>query len=223
MRTGYSPDLAIGRKSRILFDVLITPSHITSNQVYAANGKYMQEEWKDMDFTEKTLESQRIFAGRIIKVRVDTVTLPDGRQSTREVVEHSGAVAIIALDNDNNIIMVRQYRKPVEGLLLEIPAGTMEENEEPLVCAQRELKEETGFTADHWEKILSYYSAPGFTDEYLHLYLASGLTGGEKALDIDEFVETIHLPLQDAYNKIFDGQIVDGKSIIGIQYAMCKQ
>ena len=100
-------------------------------------------------------------------MRVDTVRLPDGAESTREVVEHAGAVGVVAVDNDNNIIMVRQYRKPVEGVLLEIPAGTMEKGEDPLLCAQRELKEETGFTAEHWKKILSYYSAPGFTDEYL--------------------------------------------------------
>lgn len=174
-----------------------------------------------MDLTEKTIESNKIFAGRIINVRVDTVALPDGSQSTREVVEHGGAVAVVAVDNDNNIILVRQYRKPVERVLLEIPAGTMEKDEDPLLCAQRELKEETGFTAEHWEKILSYYSAPGFTDEYIHLYKASGLTGGETELDEDEFVETMHLPLQEAYRMIFTGHIADGKSIIGIQYAMC--
>jgi len=173
-----------------------------------------------MDFTEKTLETQKIFSGRIIDVRVDTVSLPDGRKTTREVVEHSGAVAIVAVDDDNNIILVRQYRKPVEGVLLEIPAGTMEKDEEPLECAKRELREETGFTAQHWEKILSYYSAPGFTDEYLHLYMAESLTGGEIELDHDEFVETIRVPLQEAHQLIFQGKIVDGKSIIGIQYAV---
>lgn len=173
-----------------------------------------------MDLTEKTIETNKIFTGRIIKVRVDTVVLPDGSQSTREVVEHAGAVAVVALDKDNNIILVRQYRKPVEGVLLEIPAGTMEKDEDPLLCAQRELKEETGFTAEHWEKILSYYSAPGFTDEHLHLYLASGLTGGETEMDEDEFVETVRLPLQEAYRMIYTGNIADGKSIIGIQYAV---
>jgi len=173
-----------------------------------------------MDLTEKTIGTKEIFTGRIIKVRVDTVRLPDGGESTREVVEHAGAVGVVAVDNDNNIIMVRQYRKPVEGVLLEIPAGTMEKGEDPLLCAQRELKEETGFTAEHWNKILSYYSAPGFTDEYLHLYLASDLTGGEIALDDDEFVETVRLPLSEAYRMIFEGHIADGKSIIGIQYAI---
>lgn len=176
-----------------------------------------------MDLTEKTLETREIFSGRIIKVRVDTVCLPDGQESTREVVEHAGAVAVVALDGDNNIIMVRQYRKPVEMVLTEIPAGTMEKDEDPLLCAKRELREETGFSADHWYKILSYYSAPGFTDECLHLYLATGLTDGEIDLDEDEFVETVHLPLKEAWRMIFAGKIVDGKSIIGIQYAMGRE
>jgi ADP-ribose pyrophosphatase len=154
---------------------------------------------------------------------VDKVSLPNGEQSTREVVEHAGAVAVVALDNDNNIIMVRQYRKPVEMVLMEIPAGTMEEDEDPLLCAQRELREETGFSAEKWDKILSYFSAPGFTDEFLHLYLATGLTRGETDLDEDEFVETVHLPLTEAYRSIFAGHIADGKSIIGIQYAMSRE
>lgn len=173
-----------------------------------------------MDFEEKTIKSQDIFSGRIVKLKVDTVLLPDGRESTREIIEHAGAVAIIALDKEGQIIMVRQYRKPVEQVLLEIPAGTMEEGEDPLLCAQRELREETGYTAGSWQKILSYYSTPGFTDELLHLYLATDLSAGDTQPDEDEFVETAVLPLEQAYQLIFDGQIVDGKSIIGIQYAL---
>lgn len=173
-----------------------------------------------MDFEEKTIDSQAIFQGRIVKLKVDTVRLPDGRESTREIIEHAGAVAIIALDKDGRIIMVRQYRKPVEEVLLEIPAGTMEENEDPLLCAQRELREETGYTAGKWQKILSFYSAPGFTNEQLHLFLATELTAGEVSPDEDEFVETVSIPLAQAYQHIFEGQIKDGKSIIGIQYAL---
>src|SRR5665647_443854 len=141
-----------------------------------------------MDLTEKTLTTREIYSGRVIKVRVDTVSLPDGKQSIREVVEHAGAVAVVALDEDNNIIMVRQYRKPLDRVLTEIPAGTMEKDENPLLCAQRELEEETGFIAARWEKILSYYSAPGFTDEYLHVYLATGLSLGKTNPDPDEFI-----------------------------------
>lgn len=175
-----------------------------------------------MDLREKTLKSQEIFRGRIVNLRVDTVLLPDQRQSTREVIEHVPAVAIVALDDKGNIIMVRQFRKPVEEVLLEIPAGLMDSGEEPLISAKRELREETGLTASHWEKILSYYSTPGFTNECLHLYLATGLSQGEVEPDEDEFVEIVSMPLEKAYDMIFKGQVKDGKSIIGIQYAMQK-
>ncbi len=175
-----------------------------------------------MDFEEKTISSQEIFAGRIVKLRVDTVLLPDGGQSTREVVEHVAAVAIIALDANDNIIMVQQYRKPIEQVLLEIPAGIIEVGEEPLICAQRELREETGYSAGKWEHILSFYSAPGFTDEELHVFLAKELSNGEVEPDEDEFIETVSLPLEQAHQMILEGQIKDGKSIIGIQYAMSK-
>lgn len=173
-----------------------------------------------MELGEKTVSSREIFTGKIIKVKVDTVVMPDGRQSTREIVEHRGAVAIVPVDEDNQVWMVRQYRKPVEKVLLEIPAGTMEEGEEPLLCAQRELGEETGLRAEKWEKILSYYSAPGFSDEILHLYLATGLTEGPTNPDSDEFLEVVKIPLEQAYASIFEGTIIDGKSIIGIQYAV---
>ncbi|MDD3023998.1 MAG: NUDIX hydrolase [Syntrophomonadaceae bacterium] len=173
-----------------------------------------------MQLGEKTISSREVFSGRIIKLRVDSVTLPDGNISTREIVEHSGAVAIVAVDNGNMLWMVRQYRRPLEKVLLEIPAGTLEEGEDPLSCAQRELAEETGLRAENWEKILEYYSVPGFCDEKLHLFLATELTEGQSNLDHDEFLEVDRIPLQQAYDSIFAGQIADGKSIIGIQYAV---
>lgn len=172
-----------------------------------------------MDLTEKTLSSREIFRGRIIKLRVDQVSLPDGSESIREIVEHSGAVGIVALDEENNLWMVRQYRKALEKVLLEIPAGTLEEDEEPLLCARRELEEETGLQAAKWQEILSYHSAPGFCDEKLYLYMARDLSCGEGQLDRDEFLEVKKVPLQEAYEMIFGQEIVDGKSIIGIQYA----
>lgn len=172
-----------------------------------------------MNFKEETISSKNIFKGRILQLRVDTVRLPNSKESTREIVEHAGAVAILALDDAGNIILVRQYRKAVEQLLLEIPAGTLEVGEDPLVCAQRELREETGFSADCWEEILSYYSAPGFCNEKLHIYLAKGLREGQMDTDEDEFVETVRMPLPKAYEMIFSGEIIDGKSIIALQYA----
>lgn len=172
-----------------------------------------------MDLYEKTISSQQIFAGRIINVKVDTVKLPDGTTSTREIVAHAGAVAVIPVDQDGSVWLVRQYRKPVEKVLLEIPAGTMEPGENPQDCAVRELEEETGLSAAVWEPILSYYSAPGFCDEQLHLYLARDLKTGTSHTDRDEFVEVVKMSLDDAYQAIFSGEIIDGKSIIAIQYA----
>ncbi len=180
----------------------------------------MQKRWP-MDLTEKTLSFREIFRGRIIKVRVDQVLLPDGSEGIREIVEHSGAVGIVALDKDYNLWMVRQYRKALERVLLEIPAGTLEGNEDPLECARRELEEETGLQAAEWKKILYYHSAPGFCNEKLFLFMAQGLSLGQGKLDRDEFLVAEKVPLREAYEKIFAGEIVDGKSIIGIQYA-CK-
>ncbi len=171
-----------------------------------------------MDFTEKTLSSQLIFSGRIIDVSVDTVLLPDGSQSTREIVRHAEAVAIVAIDDRQNIYLVKQYRKPIEKVLLEIPAGILEPEEDIIAAAHRELAEETGLRAGKMDKILSFYTAPGFTDELIHLFVATNLSQGETNLDIDEFVETVYLPIKDTYQMIVNGEISDAKSIIGIQY-----
>lgn len=172
-----------------------------------------------MELFEKTIDSKDIYQGKILKLRVDRVALPDGSESTREIIEHTGAVAIVAIDGENNLWMVKQYRKAVEEILMEIPAGTLEKGEEPLACAKRELAEETGLIAEDWQEILSYYSAPGFVTEKLHLFLAKNFTQGDINLDRDEFLYTVKIPLADAYKAIFAGQIKDGKSIIGIQYA----
>lgn len=170
-----------------------------------------------MNFTEKTIETKPIFTGRIIDVSVDTVLLPDGSQSTREIVRHAEAVAIVAIDDEKNIYLVKQYRKPIERVLLEIPAGILEPGEDIVACAHRELAEETGLRAGKLEKILSFYTAPGFTDELIHIFLATNLSQGATNLDIDEFVETVCLPIKDLYQMIVNGEISDGKSIIGIQ------
>lgn len=172
-----------------------------------------------MDFTEKTLSSQQIFRGKIINVKLDTVSLPDGRESKREIVEHGEAVAIAAVDDEKNILMVRQFRKPIEQLLLEIPAGLMEENENALETAKRELAEETGFRASEWEQLAYFYTAPGFTNEKIYLFMAGNLKSGEISLDEDEFIEVVKIPLEEAYAMTEKGQIADAKSIIGIQYA----
>lgn len=171
---------------------------------------------------EETLNSKEIFQGKVINLRVDTIQLPDGRVSSREIVEHGEAVAIIALDQNNDVLLVRQYRKAAEEFLTEIPAGGMEKNETPLQGAQRELLEETGYRAAKWRYIVSFYTAPGFTSEKIHLFLATGLEAGQSHPDEDEFIELIKLPLEEAYQMVIEGAIQDAKSIIGIQYAASK-
>lgn len=172
-----------------------------------------------MELVEKLLDKRTVFKGRIVNLRVDTVRLPDGRRSEREVVEHKGAVAILALGNDLNVVMVKQYRHAIGRVIYEIPAGTLEDGEDPLDCAKREFEEETGLRGYSWEPILSYFSAPGFCNEELHLFAVEGFSQGNMRLDGDEFLEVVRVPLEDALNMIYKGEIVDGKSIIAIQHA----
>lgn len=165
---------------------------------------------------ERSTASQLIYSGRVIKLRVDDVQLPDGRTTKREIVEHRGAVAIIAIDDSGNVILVRQFRKAVERQLLEIPAGTLEPDEAVDVCARRELEEETGFRARRWERLVSFYTAPGFCNELLHLFLASELSPGPARPESDEHFELVQLPLARCLELIESGDICDAKSIIGL-------
>ncbi|WP_035101893.1 NUDIX hydrolase [Aneurinibacillus terranovensis] len=165
---------------------------------------------------EKTIESRSIYDGKIIKVKVDTVELPNGKTATREIVNHAGAVAVMALTDDNRMVMVRQFRKPLERELIEIPAGKLEKGEEPEACAVRELMEETGYTADSMELRASFYTSPGFADEIVHLYRAKNLTAGQARPDDDEFVEVLHLTVNEALQFIENGDIRDAKTIMAV-------
>ncbi|HWJ78176.1 MAG TPA: NUDIX hydrolase [Niallia sp.] len=169
---------------------------------------------------EKTLKSEHIFSGRIIQVQVDEVELPNGKTSTRELVKHPGAVAIIAVTDDNKIVMVEQYRKPLEKTIVEIPAGKLEKGEEPSLCAKRELEEETGYDCQSLELISSFYTSPGFADEIIHVYLAKGLSKKENAagLDEDEFVNLMEITLEEAQTLIEEQRIFDAKTIFAVQY-----
>ena len=164
---------------------------------------------------ERTTSTRRAFEGRVISVRVDEVTLESGRQSTREVVEHPGAVAILAWDGER-LAMVRQWRHATGRALLEIPAGTLEPGEEPPATARRELAEEVGLAASTWVEGPSFYTAPGFCTELMHLYLATDLTDASAAADDDEELEPSWLSLPEALASIDDGTVADAKTISGI-------
>jgi len=175
-----------------------------------------------MDLTEKRLESRYVYRGKILNMRVDTVELPGGGRGTREVVEYAGAVAVVALDSDGQVLLVRQYRYPVGRTLLEIPAGKLEPGEDPETSALRELREETGFSARRLDRLLRFFSTPGFTSEEMHLFLATDLDPGEPAPDEDECVEVVRVPLVEARAMVDRGEICDAKSIIGILAACAR-
>jgi len=158
-----------------------------------------------------------------LNLRVDTVLLPDGRTATREVVEHSGAVVVAALNEAAEVIMVRQFRHPVEQVLLELPAGTIDAGEEPLACAKRELLEETGYEAEEWISLYRFFSTPGFSTEEMHLFLAAGLRKGKQHTDEDEFIEVVTAPLNRALEMIERGDVCDAKSIVGLLAVRLRQ
>lgn len=170
-----------------------------------------------MDFEEKTMKSEKIYEGKIINLRVDTVELPDKKYSKREIVELSDSVGIIALVEDS-LVLVRQFRKPVEISLLEIPAGKIEINEEPKEAALRELYEETGYKAGNIEYLFEFYTSPGFTDEKMYLFLATDLTEGEAKPATDEYIEVEEIKIKELTEMILRGEIVDSKTIIGIYH-----
>ncbi|MFF3022961.1 NUDIX domain-containing protein [Gottfriedia sp. NPDC057948] len=176
-------------------------------------------------FEEKTLAEEKVFTGRVISLYYQKVELPNGNTSTREIVKHPGAVAVIPITNEGKIIFVEQYRKALERSLLEIPAGKLEKGEEPLVTAKRELEEETGYEAANWEHIQSFYTSPGFADEYIHIYVAKGLKKLENsaALDEDEFVEIFELTLDECLEELKKGSIHDAKTCFAVQYLQLLQ
>ncbi len=171
-------------------------------------------------FEEKTVNTEPIFEGKIISVQVDEVELPNGELAKREIVRHPGAVGLIALTDENKIVMVEQYRKPLERSLLEIPAGKLEPGEEPAVTAERELEEETGYRAGKMEYISSFYTSPGFANEIIHLYLATELEKLENPADgdEDEFIELMELSLEEALECIKGERIYDAKTVFAVQF-----
>lgn len=174
-----------------------------------------------MIFEEKTLDTKRIYEGRIINLRVDTVTVKNGT-STREIVEHNGGAAIAAVTDDRKIIMVRQFRKPFDRGILEVPAGKLDGDEEPAKAALRELSEETGYTAGNLEKLTELYPSVGYTTEILYIYLATDLKAGKTHPDENEVLEVMEMDLEEVYRMVMDGKINDAKTIAAVMMASDK-
>ncbi len=170
--------------------------------------------------TETTLTSASIYQGAILSLRKDEIRMPNGRLTSREIVDHSDSVCMVPLDEAGNVVLVRQYRKAVEATLLEVPAGGIEDGETPEAAAIRELQEEIGHTAGKLRRLSSFHLAPGWCNEYMYAYLATQLRPSRLEQDYDEIVETHRVPLQDTLQLIAQGAIRDAKSIASLLLAM---
>ena len=161
--------------------------------------------------------TKNIYIGQVVTLNVDTVALPNGITVDLEVVRHPGAAAVVPIKDDGTVILIRQFRHAAGGFIYEIPAGKLHPGEDPKVCAVRELEEEVGYRTDKLELLSSIFTAPGFTDEVIHIYKATGLTTGRQQLDRDEVLEVIEMPLREAIGMIETGAIRDAKSIVVLQ------
>ncbi len=165
---------------------------------------------------EIPLHETSIYAGRVVNMVVVDVQLQNGMTSKREVVRHPGAVAIVAMDSDDHVLLVRQYRFAAGRVMVEIPAGTLNKDEDPALCADRELQEETGYKAGQLDSLGGIYVAPGYTTEFIHLFLAKDLSESRLAMDDDEFIDVQRIPFDEALAMIDRNEIIDGKSIAGL-------
>jgi ADP-ribose pyrophosphatase len=172
---------------------------------------------------EKLLSSNRIYSGKVLKLDLDTVALPNGRTTELEILRHPGASAVVPLKEDGSVVLIRQLRHAAGGFIYEIPAGKLDPQEDPKDCAARELEEEVGYRAGSLELLTSIWTAPGFTDEVIHIYLGTYLEVGKQNLDQDEILEIVEWPLEEAMAKILDGTIRDAKTIIGLQMVYGKK
>jgi ADP-ribose pyrophosphatase len=174
--------------------------------------------------TSGALESRRIYTGKVLNLDIDRVRFPDGSVGELEMIRHSGASAVVPFLSDPaaadpQLLLIKQYRHAANGFLYELPAGRLDPGEAPADCARRELREETGCSAEHLDFLYTMYTTPGFTDERIHLFMASGLTHGETGHEADEFLTLEPVPLSTALEMIRDGVIQDAKTALGILFA----
>ncbi|GLS04957.1 ADP-ribose pyrophosphatase [Chitiniphilus shinanonensis] len=171
---------------------------------------------QDDHLIETRIDGERVFDGALLHINRDSVRLPDGGSATREYVVHPGAVMVMPVLDDGRLLMERQFRYPLHRVFLEFPAGKLDPGETPLACGQRELLEETGYSAREWEYLGVLHPLISYSDEEIHFFLARGLTEGEAQLDEGEFVETVAVSLDELVAGVLDGHITDGKTISGI-------
>jgi ADP-ribose pyrophosphatase len=169
------------------------------------------------------LSTRRAWTGRLLQVDLDRIRIPNGTELELEMIRHPGAAAVVPLlsgpdQADPTVLLIRQYRYAADGMVWEIPAGVLEPGEAPEACARRELREETGADADRIEPLTTIFTTPGFTDEQIHLFLATGIRGGTAAPNTDELIETAAIPMSRALGMIRDGEIRDGKTIVALFY-----
>ena len=174
---------------------------------------------QDDDLTEVTLSSETVFDGNLLHVLRDNARLPNGNQSLREFIVHPGAVIIIPVLPNGNLLLERQFRYPLKQVFIELPAGKIDPNEDILITGQRELLEETGYTAEEWHYIAKQYPCIGYSNEVIHIYLARGLTAGQHQRDADEHLQLFDASLDDCLRMVRDGEITDGKTIIALFWA----
>lgn len=177
-----------------------------------------------MESDSPRLASSRLYSGRVLNLDIDRVRFPDGSEGELEMIRHSGASAVIPVlsdpgGEDPQLLLMRQYRYAAERYLYEIPAGRLDPGESPLECAIRELREETGCTAERVEPLTSIYTTPGFTDERIHLFMATGLSMGESQREADEFIEVVSFPMSEVLAMVERGDIVDAKTLVAILFA----
>ena len=165
---------------------------------------------------EENIGTENIYDGRILGVRRDKVRLEDGNESIREVISHTGGACIVAIDDEDNILMVQQFRYPFGRVLTEIPAGKLEKGEAPRVCAVRELMEETGFEAGRVIYLGENLATPAYDEEVIHIFYGDRLKKGERHLDEGEFLDVYKIPFEEAVKKVLEGEIKDGKTSVGI-------